>query len=70
MKKLIHKINSWLYEYHRSKMFKYFHKMIGAKYYIRWSKKTKLSKAEKNYMKNDVNALYGMSCYVDTDSVR
>lgn len=64
MKRLIYKIHSWLYEYHRGKMFKYFHKMVGAKKY--WV--SKLSKDEKAYIRNDINALYGLSCYADTDS--
>lgn len=69
MKRLIYKIHSWFYEYHRSKMFKYFHKMIGAKKYLA-NKKTKLSKDEIKYMKNDITAFYGITCYADTDSIR
>lgn len=63
MKKLIHKINSWLYEYHRAKMFKYFYKMIGARrYYIKWDNRQNI--------KCTLNSLYGNSVYADTDSIK
>ena len=72
MKKLIHKIHSWLYEYHRAKMFKYFYKIIGAKRY----NSNKLPKVEKKYMENDIkatinlyNAFYSGETHADMSSL-
>lgn len=59
-KKLIHKIHSNLYHYHKKKMEKYLSKLVGARKY---------NSIEKRLMKNMLNATYGLSVYADTDSV-
>ena len=57
MKKLISKIRHWLCNYHKKRYEKLFAKMIGAKKYDLQSKV-------------ELNSLYGMMVYADTDSVK
>ncbi len=64
-KKLLYMIHWAKYNYYKKKVHKYLYKITGAKKY----KTDKLSKLEKKYLMHDINSLYGISVYSDTDSV-
>lgn len=66
-KKICYKIHRYLYKYHELKAYKYQLKILGATRYLQ---SKELSKEEKNYFKNDLNALYGLCVYTNTDSVK
>lgn len=71
MKRIIYKFYKWKFDYYQNKTKKYFFKMLRAQRnyeFILYSKKTKLSKADKKYMKYDVSSVYGLSCYADRDA--
>lgn len=70
MKKLISKIRKCLCNYHKKRYEKLFAKMIGAKKY---NINLNFSLSENEYMakdKQELNSLYGMMVYGDTDSVK
>lgn len=64
-KKLLYMIRWAKYSYYKKKAHKYWYKIAAAEK----NKNVKLSKLEKKYLMHDINSVYGISVYADTDSV-